>query len=67
MFSYCPVVWGTVATVPDERHVSFPVSQPARIGGSELETPESGRLVRHDDLPFRLEILNVSEAEIESV
>ena len=53
--------------VPDVAQLAFPVSQPARIGGSELEAPVSDRLVRHDDPPFRQEVLNVSETEGESV
>jgi len=46
---------------------AFAISQPARVGGSELPAPVSNRLVGNDDPSLGQEILDVSQAEGKSV
>ncbi len=51
----------------DVAQLAFAISQPARIGGSELSAPVSNRLVGNDDPSLGQEILDVSQAEGKSV
>lgn len=53
--------------MPDVAQPALPVPHPSSVSRPELEAPVSDRLVRHDDPPFRQEVLNVSETEGESV